>query len=414
MPAGGRSGAPLPGRFLVRHTGPALPPGSFRMTEAAPLLFQPFRARGVTLRNRVVVSPMCQYSAVDGVASDWHAVQYGRFAVGGAGLVFLEATAVLPEGRITHGDLGLWSDEQVAPLARIAAFLKAQGAAAGLQIGHAGRKASMQRPWHGNGPLDETDAARGELPWEIVAPTAMPIGDGWLVPRALDEAGIGRVRDAFAAAAGRALRAGFDALELHMAHGYLLHSFLSPVTNRRNDAWGGDADGRMRLPLDVARAVRAAWPADRPLFARISCVDGVEGGLELEDQIAFAGRLREAGVDVVDCSSGGVAGSATAAKGPPRTYGFQLPYAARIRAEAGVATMAVGLIVDPRQAEAALREGQADLIAIGREALEDPNWAQRAAAALGAPGYAFSPLQHGWWLANRAPVVAKLGPWTAA
>ena len=378
------------------------------------LLLQPFDLRGVPLRNRIVISPMCQYSAVDGVAGDWHTVQYGRFAVGGAGLVFLEATAVLPEGRITHGDLGLWSEEQVAPLARIAAFLKAQGAAAGIQIGHAGRKASMQRPWHGNGPLNAADAARGDLPWEIVSSAALPIGEGWLVPRALDEAGILRVRDAFVEAAQRALRAGFDALELHMAHGYLLHQFLSPLVNRRNDAWGGDAEGRMRLPLDVARAVRAVWPADRPLFARISAVDGAEGGLELEDQIAFARRLREAGVDVVDCSSGGVAGSATAAKGPPRTYGFQLPFAARIRAEAGVATMAVGLIVDPRQAEAALRAGEADLVAIGREALEDPNWPQRAAAVLGGgPDYASAPPQHGWWLANRAPVLNKLGPWAA-
>jgi 2,4-dienoyl-CoA reductase-like NADH-dependent reductase (Old Yellow Enzyme family) len=384
------------------------------MTTDDALLLQPFPLRGVSLRNRVVISPMCQYSAVDGVANDWHAVQYGRFAVGGAGLVFLEATAVLPEGRITHGDLGLWSEEQVAPLARIAAFLKAQGAVAGLQIGHAGRKASMQRPWHGNGPLDAEDAARGDLPWEIVAPTALPIGDGWLVPRALDEAGILGVRDAFVAAAERALRAGFDALELHMAHGYLLHQFLSPLTNRRNDAWGGDAEGRMRLPLAVARGVREVWPADRPLFARISAVDGVEGGLELDDQIAFARRLREAGVDVVDCSSGGVAGPATAAKGPPRAYGFQLPFAARIRAEAGVATMAVGLIVDPRQAEAALRAGEADLVAIGREALEDPNWPQRAAAVLGGgPDYASAPPQHGWWLANRAPVLNKLGPWAA-
>jgi 2,4-dienoyl-CoA reductase-like NADH-dependent reductase (Old Yellow Enzyme family) len=381
------------------------------------LLLQPAALRGAALRNRIVISPMCQYSAVEGVANDWHVVQYGRFAVGGAGLVFTEATAVAPEGRITHGDLGLWSEEQVPPLARVVSFVKAQGAAAGVQLGHAGRKASMQRPWHGNGPLNAEDAARGDLPWDIVAPTALPIGDGWLVPRALDEAGILRVRDAFAAAAGRALRAGFDAVELHMAHGYLLHQFLSPLTNRRNDAWGGDAEGRMRLPLEVARAVREAWPADRPLFARISAVDGAEGGLELEDQIAFARRLREAGVDVVDCSSGGIAGSATAAKGPARLYGFQLPFAARIRAEAGVATMAVGLIVDPRQAEAALRAGEADLVAIGRQALEDPNWPQRAAAVLGgdgAPDYASAPPQHGWWLANRAPVLAKLGPWDDA
>lgn len=378
-------------------------------------LLEPIALRGLRLRNRIVISPMCQYSAEDGVANDWHLVQYGRFAVGGAGLVFVEATAVALEGRITHGDLGIWSDAQVAPLARIAAFVKAQGAAAGIQIGHAGRKASMQRPWFGNGPLTAEDVARGDRPWNVVAPSALPLDEGWLMPEALSEVGVARIRAAFLAAAERSLRAGFDAIEIHAAHGYLLHQFLSPLSNRRNDGWGGDRAGRMRLPLEVARGVRRIWPEDKPVFVRISAVDGVEGGLTVEDSVAFAAALKAEGVDVVDCSSGGMAGSATAAKGPPRDYGFQVPFAERLRREAGIATMAVGLIVDPRQAEAILQSGQADLIAIGRQALENPNWPQHAAAVL-AGGMRFGewPKQHGWWLDLRARALAKLGPWQPA
>ncbi|HYZ31107.1 MAG TPA: NADH:flavin oxidoreductase/NADH oxidase [Crenalkalicoccus sp.] len=378
-----------------------------------PSLIEPVTLRGLTLRNRIVISPMCQYSAEDGIAGDWHLVQYGRFAVGGAGLVFVEATAVSPEGRITHGDTGIWSDAHAAALARIATFVTSQGAVPGIQLGHAGRKASMQRPWFGNGPLGPEDAARGDLPWPILAPSALPIGAGYLLPEALDEAGIRRIIAAFLAAAERARGAGFEVVELHGAHGYLLHQFLSPLTNRRTDAWGGDAAGRMRLPLEIARGVRALWPQDRPVFMRISCVDGVQGGLTLEDQIGFARALREAGVDVVDCSSGGIGGPATAAKGPPRGYGHQVPYAARIRAEAGIATMAVGLIVDPRQAQAVLDAGAADLVAIGRQALEEPNWPLAAVAALASPAarHAASPHQHGWWLANRQAALERIGPW---
>jgi 2,4-dienoyl-CoA reductase-like NADH-dependent reductase (Old Yellow Enzyme family) len=380
-----------------------------------PSLIAPVTLRSVTLRNRIVVPPMCQYSAEAGIAQPWHLVQYGRFAVGGAGLVILEATAVLPEGRITHGDLGIWTEAHAAALAPIAAFLKSQGCIPGLQLGHAGRKASMQRPWYGNGPLNAADHARGDLPWGIVAPSAIALDDGYMVPQALDEAGIERLIEAFATGARRAAGAGFEMVEIHMAHGYLLASFLSPLSNRRNDAHGGDAAGRQRVPLAVAQAVRAAFPADKPVFVRISAVDGAEGGVTLEDQIGFARALKAIGIDVVDCSSGGIAGSATAARGPRRDYGFQVPYARAIRAEAGIATMAVGLIVDPRQAQQVLDDGSADLIAVGRQCLEDPNWPQRAQAMLsGATPWADWPKQHGWWLAQRAGTLERLGPWQAA
>jgi 2,4-dienoyl-CoA reductase-like NADH-dependent reductase (Old Yellow Enzyme family) len=371
-------------------------------------LFTPLTLRGLTLRNRVVISPMCQYSATDGMANDWHLVHLGRFAIGGAGLVIAEATAVQPRGRITHGDLGLWSDEHIAPLARVAAFLKAHGAAAGIQLGHAGRKASTQRPWFGNGPVGPEDLARGDAPWPVVSASATPLAEGWLVPEALDEAGMAALTADFAAAARRADAAGFDVIDLHAAHGYLLHQFLSPIANRRNDAWGGSLEGRMRFPLEVARALREAWPAEKPLFVRISCTDHVEGGLTLADTAIFARELAAIGVDLIDCSSGGVAGSAT---NQPRGWGFQVPYAAEIRAAAAIPTMAVGLIVDAHQAEAVLADGAADLVAIAREALADPNWALHAEAALQPEsGFADWPVQAGWWLERRASLIGKLGP----
>lgn len=373
-------------------------------------LTEPYGLRGLHLRNRIVLSPLCQYSATDGMADDWHLVQLGRFAVGGFGVVFTEATAVLPEGRITHGDLGLWSREQMAPLARIARFLRAQGAAPAIQLAHAGRKAAMQRPWFGNGPLGAADVARGDRPWSVVGPSALPVDAGWLLPKALDEAGMLRIGDAFADAASRAMDAGFEVVEVHAAHGYLLHQFLSPLSNRRTDAWGGDAAGRRRLPLEIVERVRAVWPQDRPVFVRVSAMDAIDGGLTIEDQIGFAVELRERGVDVVDCSSGGISGTATASTtGPKRDFGFQVPFAARMRREARLATMAVGLIVGARQAQAILDREEADLIAIGREALEDPNWAWHAAPGSGLAGYAGWPEQHGWWLANRADLLDQLG-----
>jgi len=366
-----------------------------------PRLFTPLALRGVTLKNRIVISPMCQYSAVDGHANDWHLVHLGRFALGGAGMVFTEATAVEARGRITHGDLGLWEDGQIAGLSRVAEFLRAHGAVPAIQLAHAGRKASMQRPWHGNGPLDERDRARGDLPWQVVAPSALPLDEGWLVPHELSLAEIAALQDAWRQAARRALAAGFDVLEMHSAHGYLGHEFLSPLSNRRGDRYGGDLAGRMRFTLETVAAVREVWPQDKPLFVRVSSVDGLEGGWTIEDTVVLARELAARGVDVVDCSSGGLAGSATAAR-VKRGPGFQVPFAERVRREAGVKTMAVGLILEAQQAEAILEADQADLIAIGREALYDPSWALHAEAALGLQGEFESwPVQSGWWLERR-------------
>jgi 2,4-dienoyl-CoA reductase-like NADH-dependent reductase (Old Yellow Enzyme family) len=379
---------------------------------ATPLLFQPIELRGVRLRNRIVVSPMCQYSARDGHVTDWHLVHLGKFAQGGAGAVFVEATAVERRGRITHGDTGIWDDEHIAGLRRIADFVKAQGAVPALQLAHAGRKASMARPWYGNGPLTQADLERGDKPWSIIAPTEQPIGPDWIVPRAFREGDFQAVLSAYRNAVRRALAAGFEMLEVHAAHGYLLHSFLSPLSNTRADVYGGSLENRMRFPLEVASEVRKAWPESKPLFVRISSIDDVEGGWSLDDTVAFARRLKDLGVDVVDCSSGGILGSATAATRTlvKRVPGFQLPYAERVRREAEVKTMAVGLILTPQQAEEALASGRADLIAIGREALFDPNWPVHAALALGVdPDFALWPEQYGWWLTRRESLLKKLG-----
>lgn len=373
------------------------------MTVPASLLFSPLSLRDLVLRNRAVVSPMCQYSARDGLANDWHLAHLGQFAMGGFGLVFTEATAVLDSGRITHGDLGLWNDAQVAPLARIADLVHAQGASFGVQLAHAGRKASMQRPWFGNGPLDAADTARGDLAWPIEGPVDVPHGEGWLAPRTLDHDGIARIVQAFAAATRRAHDAGVDAIEIHGAHGYLLHSFLSPVSNTRTDAYGGDLERRLRFALEVVRAVRAAWPDGKPLFFRTSAVDGVEGGHTLAHAVEIARALKAEGVDVVDCSAGGFLTSRLVP-----APGYLVGNAARIRAEANVATQAVGFVTTAQQAEDVLRDGAADLVAIGREALLDPHWAGRAALALlGDAGWAQWPAQYAWWLERRAAMMRK-------
>ena len=374
-----------------------------------PLLFTPLAIRSITLRNRVVISPMCQYSAVEDMPDDWHLVHLGKFAAGGAGMIFAEATAVERDARITHGDLGIWSDAHVAPFKRITNFIKAQGATPAIQLAHAGRKASMQRPWHGNGPLDETDRARGEQTWQIVAPSALPLDQGWLVPHELTAGEISALLESWRRAAHRARDAGFEVVEVHGAHGYLIHSFLSPLSNRRTDTYGGSLVNRMRFALQVAEVVRGVWPEDRPVFFRVSATDGLEGGWTLDETVMLARELKARGIDVIDCSSGGIAGSATAAR-IKRSPGFQVPFAERIRRDAQVPTMAVGLILGAQQAEAILQHGQADLIAVGRQALFDPNWPLHAELALGADNeFAAWPVQYGWWLDKRQKAMAASG-----
>lgn len=372
-----------------------------------PLLFSPLKLRSVTLKNRVVISPMCQYSSHDGFASDWHLVHLGKFAQGGAGLVFTEAAAVEANGRITHGDLGIWSDGHVAGLKRITEFVKTQNSVPGIQLAHAGRKASMQRPWHGNGPLDDSDRARGENVWDVVAPSAIPMDNGWLVPHELSIKDIVGLQASWRDAAARADAAGFEVLEMHSAHGYLGHEFLSPLSNQRSDGYGGSLQGRMRFVLELAEILRAAWPADKPLFTRVSSVDGIDGGWTLDDTVVLARELKERGVDVIDCSSGGLMGSATAAR-IKRGPGFQVPFAERVRKDAEIATMTVGLILEPEHAESIIEAGQADLIAIGREALYNPNWTLHAELALSGPGQFESwPQQYGWWLDKRQQMLTR-------
>ena len=342
---------------------------------SAPHLFQPLTIRSVTLRNRVGVSPMCQYSADDGVANDWHFVHLGSRAVGGAGLVIVEATAVAPEGRITPGCLGLWGEKHVEPLARIAKFIKEHGAVAGIQIAHAGRKASADLPWQGGAHLAEAQGG-----WETIAPSAIAFGD-YLpkVPRAMTEADIVRVQGDFVATAKRALTAGFEWLELHAAHGYLFSEFLSPLVNHRTDKYGGSFENRIRLLLDTTRAVRKVWPEHLPLAVRISAIDWKEGGWDIEDSIALAKLLKAKGVDLMDCSSGGVVPDAKIKVEP----GYQVPFAEKIRHGANIATAAVGFITEPEQADEIVRSGKADVVLLARQMLVDPYWPAHAAKALG-------------------------------
>jgi 2,4-dienoyl-CoA reductase-like NADH-dependent reductase (Old Yellow Enzyme family) len=336
-------------------------------------LFSPFKLRGVEFRNRIGVSPMCQYSSEDGFASDWHLVHLGSRAQGGPGLVTLEASAVTAEGRISSADLGIWKDAHIPMLARIAAFIHSQGVRAGIQLAHAGRKASRTAPFAGERALEPSEGA-----WQPVAPSALAFAPGYSAPRALDDAGIAAVVEAFRQAALRAHRAGFDFVEIHAAHGYLLNEFLSPLANLRTDGYGGSFENRARLPLEVVDAVRAAWPAHLPLFVRISATDWAEGGFTPDDAVHLAALLREHGVDLVDCSSGGLVPNAKIPVGP----GFQVPFAARIRREAGIATAAVGMITDPHQANKIVEDGEADLVFLAREMLRDPYWPLHAAIAL--------------------------------
>ena len=337
------------------------------------LLFSPVTLRSVTVPNRIFVSPMCQYSADDGIPDHWHLVHLGSRAVGGAGLVISEAAAVCPDGRITPWDVGIWSPKQVEAWKPIVEFITAQGAVAGIQLAHAGRKAGCDKPWNGGKPL-----ARDAGGWRTHGPSDLAFGD-YPAPRAMSVADLEAVVADFRLGADRAQQAGFDVAEVHAAHGYLLHEFLSPLSNRRSDEFGGSLSNRMRFPLAVVRAVREAWPQDKPVLVRISASDWKEGGWDLEQSIALVHELKEIGVDMIDCSSGGNAADQKIALGP----GYQVPFAAAIRRDTGMPTAAVGLITEPVQAEHILHTGQADAVCLARALLRDPYWPRHAARALG-------------------------------
>lgn len=343
-------------------------------------LFTPWSLRGLDLDNRIVIAPMCQYSARDGIASDWHMIHLGNLALSGAGLLILEATAVEPEGRISPGDLGLWSDETEQALKDVVSRVRAWSPIRmGIQLGHAGRKASVEAPWKGGAQIPP---AKGG--WVPFAPSAVPFHDTEVVPAALDHDGLERVKRAFAETARRAVRIGFDMVEIHSAHGYLLHQFLSPLSNTRTDTYGGALENRMRFPLEVFEAVRAAVPEEMPVFVRISASDWVDGGWDVEQSVVYARELQKRGLDVIHVSSGGLSPAQKITIGP----GYQVPFAERIRAETGLPTVAVGLITEPADAEEIVASGKADAIALARGILYDPRWPWHAAAALGAQVHA--------------------------
>jgi 2,4-dienoyl-CoA reductase-like NADH-dependent reductase (Old Yellow Enzyme family) len=354
-------------------------------------LFSPLTIRGATFRNRVAMSPMCQYSSQEGMANDWHLVHLGARAAGGVGLAMVEATAVTRDGRITPADMGIWDDRHIEPLARIVRFVLSQGAVPGIQLAHAGRKASCDVPWRGGKRL----ASPAEGGWTVVAPSPIPFAEGDPPPVALDEAGIDDVVAAFEAAARRALAAGFRLIEIHSAHGYLLHEFLSPLANRRTDRYGGSLENRMRLLLRVAHRLRSILPEEAPLFVRISATDWVDGGWDIEQSVVLAGFLRDIGVDLIDVSSGAIVPHARIPVGP----GFQVPLARRIRREAGIKTGAVGMLTDPAEARSIITGGDADLVLLGRELLREPYWVLKAQQQMG--GEPPWPVQYGYAVKRR-------------
>lgn len=383
-------------------TQPQARPGQLAAPKS--LLFSPIALRGVQARNRIAVSPMCQYASTDGGPDDWHLVHLGKFALGGAGIVFTEETAVEARARKTHGCAGIYADAHHPTYRRITDFLRRNGAVPAIQLGHSGRKAASGPPWTLFQPLTEADVARGLPPWQPIGPSPVPHRADAQVPLELDRAGMDAVLGAWRDATLRALDCGFDIVEVHGAHGYLIHQFLSPLANRRTDAYGGSLENRMRFPLEIVDTVRAAWPADLPLFFRVSAVDGDGGIWDLDDTVALARALREHGIDVVTCSSGGINGPLNMAI-VPRTPGYQVPYSAKVKREAGVMGCAVGLITEPAQAEAVLRSGDADLVALARELLYNPNWPVHAARALGEPDYLDAlPPDYAWWLKRREKV----------
>ena len=379
------------------------------MTESPlPSLLQPLTIRGRTLKNRIVISPMCQHAGRDGFATDWHLVHYGKFVLGGAALVLTESTAVAADSRVGIDDLGIWSDAHVPGLKRLADFAHENGALMGVQLAHSGRKAFSQPLWQGGRALSPADLDALGLDWRRVGPSALAASAEWSTPQALTAAQIAEIRDQHVAAARRADAAGMDVLELHLGHGYLVASFLSPLANLRDDAYGGSRDNRMRLAIEIARDIRAVWPSDKPLFARLSCVDGAQGGWDIEDTVVLARLLAAEGVDVIDCSSGGLS-EETRRSNVPRGFGFQVPFAERVRTETGTLTQAVGIITTPEQANAIIAEGRADLVAIGREALRNPYWPAEAWRQLsGAQGFDAWHERHGAWLDKREPVLRRL------
>jgi len=337
------------------------------------LLFFPLKIKGLEFKNRIFVSPMCQYSSDDGLPNDWHLVHLGSRAVGGASLVMIEATAVSPEGRISPSDSGIWSNTQAQAFKRITGFIQEEGSVPGIQLAHAGRKASTDVPWRGEKPLTINEGG-----WQPLAPSPLPFAEKHPLPREMTIQDLEEVVTQFAEGTRRSLEAGFQVIEIHLAHGYLLHEFLSPLSNRRTDEYGGNLQNRMRFPMQVVRAVRESWPADFPLFVRISCTDWVQGGWDLPQSIELANRVKEIGVDLIDCSSGGLVPSAKIPVGP----GYQTPFSGEIRSKVGIATGAVGLITHPVQAEQILTTGQADAILMARELLRDPYWPLHAAQTL--------------------------------
>ena len=370
-------------------------------------LFSPIKIRSLELKNRIVLSPMCQYSASNGFTNAWHMVHLGKFSQGGFGLIFTEATSVIPEGRITHGDLGIWSNDHINGFAEICYFVHQNNCKMGVQLGHAGRKASMQRPWHGNGPLNQDDFDRGEKNWTISAPSALPLDENWLEPNEMSINDIEDLKSHWEAAFNRSVEAGFDVIEIHAAHGYLIHEFLSPLTNQRSDQYGGTFDNRIRLLNEIVEIARRTIPESMPLFVRISSTDGIENGWSIEDSVDLAKILKNLGVDVIDCSSGGLMGSATAAK-IKRGPGFQVPLSDEIKSNSDIKTMAVGLITNAKFANSIVQEQKCDLVAIGREALFNPNWALHTEIELNEDSnFNNWPNQYGWWLDKRKTISNK-------
>jgi 2,4-dienoyl-CoA reductase-like NADH-dependent reductase (Old Yellow Enzyme family) len=375
-----------------------------------PRLFTPIELRDLTLKNRIVVAPMHQYAAVNGYATDWHLMNAGRYAAGGFGLVMMESTKVDRRGCGTVGDLGLWKDDFVPGVTRCAELIRANGAVPAIQLGHSGRKARRFRPWEGGEPLERTPEIGDWDEWELIAPSALGSSNTEPVPRALATSEVRDLAEMWGEAARRADEAGFEALEIHGAHGYLIHQFLSPLANRRDDQYGGSELNRMRFCIEVVEAVRARWPASKPLFLRLSVED--DAGWGPAESVALAKLVKPKGVDVIDCSSGGMCGAPVVSAGPV-TYGYQVPYAKKLRAEAGVMSMAVGLIVHADQAEAILQAGDADLIALAREALYNPDWAMDAAQKLGVDReFESVPSAQAYWLAKRAGSVKSIVPST--